>query len=98
MTLGYVNLPEAGEQVDRAGRRRVLAVDQARDDLETPAVFRPVAGREAAPSARGTCALFLRSQITSSWSQARLQPRERDQVASAISQENPFFCTRGPRR
>ena len=33
MTLGYVNLPEAGEQVDRAGRRRVLAVDQARDDL-----------------------------------------------------------------
>ena len=24
-TLGYVNLPEAGEQVDRAGRRRVLA-------------------------------------------------------------------------
>ena len=32
-TLGYVNLPKAGEQVDRAGRRRVRAVDQARDDL-----------------------------------------------------------------
>ena len=32
-TLGYVNLPETGEQVDRAGRRRVRAVDQARDDL-----------------------------------------------------------------